>query len=112
MGQRTVPVKMSTKLQPLCYEHHVSMNPVKILIKGDRHLTPALAYACPEPGCLIHYNSPAGYFIAPMPDVTCPHHRVLMYLAEVKPQNRSFRLWRCPQCDATHTNDENLAGLA
>jgi hypothetical protein len=111
MGQGTAPVEISTKLQPLCYEHHVLMSPVNILIKGEMHLAPALAYACPEPGCLIHYNSPTGYFITPMPEVTCPHHKLPMYLAEVKPQNRSFRLWRCPQCAATHTNEEDLAQL-
>ena len=111
MGQGTAPVEISTKLQPLCYEHHVLMSPVKILIKGDMYLAPALAYACPGPGCLVHYNSPTAYFITPMPDVTCPDHKLPMYLAEVKPESRSFRLWRCPQCDATRTNEENLTGL-
>lgn len=105
-------VETRTDLHPLCYEHHVFMKPVKILVKGDMYPAPTLAYACAEPDCPIHYNSPSGYFITPMPDVTCPHHSLPMYLAEVKPQNRRFRLWRCPQCDATRTNEENLRGLS
>src|SRR6266478_2336470 len=111
MAEGTALVKSSTDLQPLCYEHHVLMRAVQILLKGDMYPAPTLAYTCSEPGCLIHYNSPTGYFITPMPDVTCPHHSLPMYLAEVKPQNRSFRLWRCPQCAATHTNEEDLAQL-
>jgi hypothetical protein len=107
MGQATAPVKTSMNLQPLCYEHHVVMKPVQILVKGDMDPAPTPAYTCPEPGCLVHYSSPTGYFMTPMPDVKCPHHSLPMYLAEVKPQNRSFRLWRCPECDATHTNEEN-----
>jgi hypothetical protein len=105
MAEGTAP--SSAKLQPLCYEHHVLMRPVQILAKGEMYPAATLAYACPEPGCLIHFSSSTGYFMTPMPDVTCPHHSLPMYLAEVKPQDRSFRLWRCPQCDATHTNEEN-----
>jgi len=109
MAEGTAP--SSANLQPLCYEHHVLMRPVRILIKGEMYPAPTLAYTCPEPSCLIHYSSPSGYFMTPMPDVTCPRDSLPMYLAEVKPQNRSFRLWRCPQCDATHTNEESLQGL-
>jgi hypothetical protein len=111
MAEGTGTAPSSTNLQPLCYEHHVLMRPVQILLKGEMYPAPTLAYTCPEPGCLIHYSSPTGYFMTPMPDVTCPHHGLPMYLAEVKPQDRSFRLWRCPQCDATHTNEETLQGL-
>lgn len=111
--QATAPVRTSTDLRPLCYEHHVLMRPIQILVKGNIYATQTLAYACPEPDCVVHYNSPSGYFVTSMPDIACPHHGLPMYLAEVKPQNRSFRLWRCPQvgCNATRTNEEHLSGL-
>jgi len=28
------------------------------------------------------------------------------YLAEVRPEKKSFRLWKCPECDAIRTNGE------
>jgi len=31
-----------------------------------------------------------------------------IYLAETNPGKKAFRLWRCPQCDSTRTNEENL----
>src|SRR5437879_9780412 len=71
MAEGTAP--SSANLQPLCYEHHVLMRPVRILIKGEMYPAPTLAYTCPEPSCLIHYSSPSGYFMTPMPDVTCPN---------------------------------------
>ena len=109
MAEGAVPSRAN--LQPLCYEHHVLMRPVQILAKGEMYPAPTLAYACTESGCLIYFSSSTGYFMTPIPNVTCPHHSLPMYLAEVKPQDRSFRLWRCPQCDATHTNEETLQGL-
>jgi hypothetical protein len=33
-----------------------------------------------------------------------------MYLADVKPEKKDFRFWRCPQCGGTRTNDEDLIG--
>src|SRR3989454_12364175 len=81
-----------------------------------------LAYACPEPGCPIGYTSPIGYFVTQdgaeierdsTLGVACPDHGLPMYLAEVKPQKRSFRLWRCPQfgCKASLTNEASLLAL-
>jgi len=35
-----------------------------------------------------------------------------MYLAETDLGKKEFRLWRCPQCDARHTNEEGLIGPA
>jgi hypothetical protein len=74
-----------------------------------------VSYACEEPGCLIRYDG-SGYFIATpdskaiaeeiTPSVTCPNDERRMYLAEVRPEKRSFRLWKCPLCSATRTNEE------
>src|SRR3989442_384772 len=108
-----------TDLHPLCFEHHVKMRLVQILLKSDSYPAQTLAYACPEPGCFIHYISPIGYFVSQdgtqierdsTPGVACPHHGLPMYLAEVKPKKASFRLWRCPQfgCNASRTNEELL----
>jgi hypothetical protein len=45
-----------------------------------------------------------------MPRTRCPHHGLRMYLAEVQPRKRSFRLWRCPLlgCKASLTNEAHL----
>jgi hypothetical protein len=73
----------------------------------------ALLYACREPGCLIRYDSSHGYFIDTkdaktieqemVPHVSCPGDTHPMYLAEVRPERRSFRLWKCPECNASRT---------
>jgi hypothetical protein len=112
MALGSAPVKTSADLRPLCYEHHVEMKPVQILLERHIHPEPTLAYACPEPDCLIYYTSKSGYFVTSTPDVICPLHGLSMYLAEVNPERRSFRLWRCPQvgCEVTHTNDRLLVG--
>lgn len=110
MGADSAAVKATADLHPLCFEHHAKMQPVRILLKSDIYPAQTIAYACPEPGCPIYYTSPAGYFITSTPWVTCPQHGVPMYLAEIKPEKRSFRLWRCPEdrCKATRTNEEDL----
>ena len=127
MASGVAVVKTSTDLHPLCYEHHVEMSLVQILLrllKSDVYPAQTLVYACPEPDCLIHYNSPFGYFTTQdgtqiergsTPQVPCPRHGLPMYLSEVKPKKRSFRLWRCPQfgCNASRTNEDLLvAGTA
>jgi len=76
-----------------------------------------LLYVCNEPGCLIRYNSSDGYFIDTedakaieqelTPRVSCPDDEHLMYLTEVRPEKRSFRLWKCPECNASRTNEES-----
>lgn len=33
-----------------------------------------------------------------------------MYLAEVSPEKRSYRLWTCPQSGERRTNEEGLVG--
>jgi hypothetical protein len=75
-------------------------------------------YLCPEPGCSVGYNRREGYFMMipqkeyterdMIPYVSCRRDGGLMYLAETKPDNRSFRLWRCPRCKMTRTNREVL----
>lgn len=76
-------------------------------------------YACQESDCPVCFTSKAGYFVAPhetgqaekeiLPRVRCPHDAAPMYLGEVRPQERSFRLWRCPLCSATATSNHALA---
>lgn len=78
-------------------------------------------YTCREPGCLVCYKGSDGYFIDAKdlktieeeitPRVSCPKDGHLMYLAEVIPQRRSFRLWKCPECNGNRTNEETSGGL-
>jgi hypothetical protein len=78
-------------------------------------------FACREASCLIRYNKSDGYFIDARdpesieeerpPRVNCPNDGQHMYLAEVTPQRSSFRLWKCPECNQTRTNEDTLGGL-
>ncbi len=90
-------------LHALCYEHHVE------LFESRRaEGAPTDAYACPKQGCKVQYNISSGYFVCrengrpPLMDfraqLRCMNDGMPMYLAEVQPENRSFRLWRCPEC--------------
>jgi len=98
-------------LHVLCYEHHAEM-----LLEYRSKPAETFVYACREPGCFIHYQGPQGYFIEPQngdgsepeikPAVHCPKDGGLMYLAEVRPERKSFRLWKCPECDVIRTNGE------
>jgi len=75
-----------------------------------------LLYACREPSCLVRYNAFDGYSIDTKdaktieeekpPRVNCPNEGQLMYLAGVSPQNSSFRLWKCPECLQSRTNED------
>jgi hypothetical protein len=47
-----------------------------------------------------------------VPRVRCSHDGTPMYLAQIDPDKRDFRRWRCPQCDGRRTNEEGLIGLA
>jgi hypothetical protein len=99
-------------LRVLCYEHHTEM----LLDRRSRYVETFL-YACQEPGCLIRYYSSQGYFIEPQdghrsdpeikPSVHCPKDGRVMYLAEVRPDRKSFRLWKCPDCGHLRTNGES-----
>jgi len=106
----------SNDLHVLCYQHHKEMVPrVPIEIAEE------LLFACREPGCLVRYDSSRGYFIEtedgkpiehePMPRVSCHKDEHLMYLAAVLPERKSFRLWKCPECDAIRINEEASQGL-
>jgi len=97
------------ELRPLCFEHHAEM---KLGIDGRRRL-----FFCDVPGCTISYGSSRGYVISLsaiqsetqiLPHVTCPNDGTLMYLAEIKRENPSFRLWKCSMCDRVHANEDSL----
>jgi hypothetical protein len=104
-------------IQPLCHEHHLKMRLSQVPLQTGE-LAQTLVYACPEPDCLIHYYSSRGYFPVVhngngidrdmMPEVRCSQDGLPMYLAEVVPAQRSFRLWRCPQCNSSRRHDDEL----
>jgi hypothetical protein len=105
----------SKKLRALCHEHHteMSLNQSLLYSEGD-------TYVCTEPDCLVHYNTSRGYFMVSqngnikerdmVPTVRCPHDGAPMYLDEIGVEKRDFRLWRCPQCEASRSNEEGLIG--
>ena len=110
----------SKELRALCHEHHVEMRPNQRLSKNEDGANQSLAYACTEPGCLVHYNTSRGYYMLSqngntngldmVPRVRCPQDGTPMYLAEIGREKSGFRLWRCPKCDARRTNEESLIG--
>ena len=116
----TMPIAQPGKeLHALCHEHHVDMGPSQIALMIEGELSVAPAYACPRPDCFVHYATSHGYFLATKygqierdstPRVTCPRDGQPMYLARTNPEVSSFRLWTCPQCDATRTNSDDLEG--
>jgi hypothetical protein len=87
-----------------------------MLLKSRSDPVGTFLYACREPGCFVCYDSSQGYSISKpgakttepdiIPRVSCPSDGHLMYLAEVRPERKSFRLWKCPECNATRTNGE------
>jgi hypothetical protein len=99
----------SAELHALCHEHHrrMKLTLIPATTNGFRAQTPA--YACPETDCMVHYSSSDGYFLRRqngneietdplMPRVRCPQDGMPMYLAEVLPERKSFRMWKCPKC--------------
>jgi hypothetical protein len=105
------------RIDPLCHEHHIEMRLMQVLLKTENEPMPTVAYVCPAPGCRVHYDTSRGYFVITqnengikrdmMPRVVCSQDGVRMYLAEVRPTPRSFRLWTCPQCSVSHRNQEH-----
>jgi hypothetical protein len=95
-----MPATPARVIHPLCYEHHSEMRP-----NGE-------TYACAEVGCLLQYSGSRGYFLdsneVDMNDgiarIHCPSDWSPMYLLEVSPERRSFRLWRCPKCNTTRVS--------
>jgi hypothetical protein len=110
------------EVQPVCHEHHVKMKLGQIQGKGGRETPPIAAHACTEPGCQVHYNVSRGYFmpyydgtstdldVLALPKVRCSKDGASMYLGATDEAKRGFRLWICPQCDARHTNEDDLVG--
>ena len=104
--------------QPLCYEHHAEMRLVHMVSGNGARPAQDPTYACQKSDCLVRYTSMEGYFFAPseggqveeeaLPRVRCPHDAAPMYLEEVHPHERSFRLWRCPLCRATSASGRHL----
>src|SRR6267378_285677 len=109
--------RRSRELHPLCHEHHLEMRLTQVPLQTGSEPAQTLVYACPERDCVVHYNSSRGYFVIThngngidgdmMPKVWCSQDGLPMYLAEV-PQ-RSFRLWRCPQCNSSRRNTDWLS---
>ena len=99
----------------LCFEHHSEMSRSRILLKVGRKSRQTAAYVCEESGCTVRYNGSRGYFVTTrdgsqiereiMPRVSCPQDGHLMYLAEVRPTQSNYRLWKCPECDMCRTNE-------
>lgn len=114
--QERLGTSTAKDLRVLCYQHHNEMLPRLLSEPAE-----GVLYACREPGCLVRYDSSRGYFIdagdaetteqETVPQVSCPNDGQLMYLAEVIPQRRSFRLWKCPECNESRTNEETPGGL-
>lgn len=100
--------RLASNLQPLCYEHHCAMRRLPVVRGNGANPVQEPKYACQKSGCLVRYSRSEGYFVASqkrdrvagdiLPRVRCPHDGAPMYLGEVRPQERSFRLWRCPLC--------------
>ena len=112
----------SREFHALCHQHHVKMRLNLILLKSQDKDAQSLAYFCTEPNCCVHYSSSRGYFLLRQegsaseldmaPSIRCPTDGIPMYLAEVNPENKSFRLWRCPQCDESQANEEGATAEA
>jgi hypothetical protein len=92
-----------------------------MLLRPQSASAEAVPYACQDPDCLVRYHPSDGYFIDTKdaktieeekpPHVNCPKDGQLMYLAEVMPKRSSFRLWKCPECNGSRTNEETSGGL-
>lgn len=111
--------QLANSLQPLCYEHHTEMRLVHMPSGNGTEPVQEPKYACQESDCPVFFTSTAGYFVSPhetaqveeeiLPRVRCPNDATPMYLKEIRPRERSFRLWRCPLCSATSTSNHALA---
>ena len=107
-------VQMKKGTEPFCYEHLTEMMPY-----GDDlpKVKTGTAYVCSVWDCLVSYNTLDGYFIAvkegdrveqsTTPSIRCPSDGMPMYLAEIRPEQKRYRLWRCPQCGMSVTNLES-----
>ena len=108
----------ANSLRPLCFEHHGEMSLVEAVSGNGSTAHQELEYACQASDCFVRYTGVHGYFIAPrngsgfeeqvLPRVRCPHDGAPMYLAQVRAEERDFRLWRCPICKAASTSGQIL----
>ncbi|SRR6266436_4032176 len=115
---RMPPLQRNRAFQPLCHEHHLEMRLTQVPLQTSGEPAQTLVYACSEPDCFVHYNSSRGYFIVTrnrngidrdmMPAVSCSQDGLPMYLAEVLPEQSSFRLWICPGCNSSRRNNDDL----
>ena len=101
----------------LCHEHLIEMRPTEVSVQTACGSTQFSTYACPQPGCGVRYTPSNGYFLVSKdgqidsdmtPRARCLRDGQPMYLAELNPEKRDFRLWRCPQCNLRRTNEEDL----
>jgi hypothetical protein len=102
---------LAFRIRPLCYEHHSEMTLPDHALNGD-----SLPHACRELDCVVHYTRSRGYFLNtpdrdlienyPPPRERCSIDGSPMYLLEVQPERRSFRLWRCPTCNMSRGGGE------
>lgn len=108
--------QLADSLRPLCYEHHTEMSLVQVVSRNGGTPDEELEYACQASDCSVRYTGVRGYFIAPRngsgfedeirPRVRCPHDDAPMYLAQIRSEERGFRLWRCPLCKAASTGGQ------
>ena len=92
------------------------MRPSEVLLQIGGKSQRLSGYVCEEPSCSVRYSSSHGYWVTSpdgreqegevVPAVSCPKDGALMYLAEVRPEQRSYRLWRCAACGTSLTNEE------
>ena len=78
-------------------------------------------FHCKEPKCLIRFETSRGYFLHTedktileqeiLPRVRCSVDKYPMYLAESQTKSKNYRLWKCPECGGTRTNEEISNGL-
>ena len=96
-------------LHVLCYQHHRKMS---LEFQSGSENEP---FRCCEPGCLIRYDTSQGYFLDTqdkttleqeiLPRVSCSVDKSPMYLAESQTRTKSYRLWKCPECVASRTDE-------
>src|SRR5260370_27161743 len=99
----------------LCCQHHTEM-----LARLLSESAEGMPYVCQEPGCLIRYDILNGYFLDTndsktieleiIPRVNCSNDGQRLYLAVVMPERRSFRLWKCPECNHSCINIGETSG--
>lgn len=99
----------------LCYQHHREMG----LVRGSE--SEDALFRCQEAGCLIRFHPSRGYFLDTqdkmtledeiLPRVRCSVDQSPMYLAETQAKSKNYRLWKCPECGASRTNEGGSNGL-